>query len=106
VVTGLMYLMSAGLAPFLGGLIDLIGRNISFVLLAVLITLSGHVTLAFSDLDPYICIVTMGIGYSLLCASLWPMIALIVPLHRQGTAFGKINLRILRTHDHHCCCSS
>ena len=31
----------------------------------------------------------MGIGYSLLASALWPMVALIVPLHRQGTAFGK-----------------
>jgi hypothetical protein len=87
-ISGLVYLMSAGLAPLLGGLIDLIGRNIVFVLLAVIATLAGHIALAFSEFDPYFSIVTMGIGYSLLCASLWPMVALIVPLHRQGTAFG------------------
>jgi MFS family permease len=30
----------------------------------------------------------MGGGYSLLAASLWPMISLTTPISRQGTAFG------------------
>jgi len=34
----------------------------------------------------------MGIGYSLLAAALWPIVALIVPLHRQGTAFGEFGV--------------
>ena len=58
------------------------------MLLAVLLTLASHLILAVTLINPYVSIVTMGIGYSLLAAALWPMVALIVPVHRQGTAFG------------------
>lgn len=87
-LAGLLYLMSAFLSPMLGGLIDLLGCNISFVLISVVTTLFSHALLAFSEFNPYYSIVPMGVGYSMLCSSLWPMIALSVPLSRQGTAFG------------------
>ena len=43
-----------------------------------------------------ISIILMGIGYSLLAAALWPIVALIVPIYRQGTAFGNIYVKFLR----------
>ena len=89
IFTGLMYLMSAFIAPVIGHLIDRMGRNISFVLAAVLITRLSHCILGFTAVNPYFGIVPMGVGYSLLAAALWPIVALIVPLHRQGTAFGE-----------------
>jgi hypothetical protein len=85
----MLYLMSAVLSPLLGALVDLLGCNISFVFASVVTTLFSHALLAFSDFNPYFSIVPMGVGYSMLCSSLWPMIALGVPLSRQGTAFGK-----------------
>ena len=85
-----MYLMSAFIAPVIGHVIDRVGRNIAFVFVAVVITLISHCILGFSFVNPYFGIVPMGVGYSLLAAALWPIIAHIVPLHRQGTAFGKI----------------
>ena len=82
-------MMSAVLAPVIGFAIDRIGRNVSFVFFSVLITLIGHSILGFTHLNPYFGIVPMGLGYSLLASALWPMVSLIVPLHRQGTAFGE-----------------
>ncbi|CAG2113019.1 unnamed protein product, partial [Medioppia subpectinata] len=32
--------------------------------------------------------VLMGIGYSVLACALWPMVALIIPEHQLGTAYG------------------
>lgn len=90
-ITGLVYLISAFAAPVFGLAIDKIGRNVVFVFLAVLLTMLSHILLAFTDINPYVNIVIMGIGYSLLASALWPMVALIVPLHRQGTAFGRFN---------------
>jgi MFS family permease len=85
-------LLSAFLAPLFGYVIDRVGRNISFVFSAVIVTLFGHSILGFTSINPYFGIVPMGIGYSLLAAALWPIVALIVPLHRQGTAFGEFGL--------------
>jgi MFS family permease len=88
-----MYLMSAFIAPVIGHLIDRMGRNIAFVFVAVVVTLVSHCILGLSHVNPYYAIVPMGVGYSLLAAALWPIIALIVPLHRQGTAFGELGQR-------------
>ena len=91
-ITGLVYLISAFASPVLGFAIDKIGRNVAFVLTAVLMTLLSHILLAVTQINPYVSITMMGFGYSLLASALWPMVALIVPLHRQGTAFGKLLL--------------
>lgn len=87
---GVPYLLSAFAVPVFGIMIDRFGRNIGFVALACAITLSSHTILAFAKIKilAYVGFGLMGIGYSLLAAALWPMIALITPLHQQGTAFG------------------
>jgi len=79
----------AFIAPAIGYVIDKVGGNILFVFIAVVITLISHCILGLSRINPYFAIVPMGLGFSLLAAALWPIVALIVPLHRQGTAFGK-----------------
>lgn len=87
-ITGLVYLISAFAAPLFGIIIDRVGRNVGFVFMAVLATLLSHIVLVSTDINPYVSIILMGIGYSMLAAALWPIVALIVPHHRQGTAFG------------------
>merc|ERR1712018_144698 len=55
-----------------------------------IITLVAHCLLVTqsSQVLAYVAMVIMGIGYSTLACSLWVIIALVVPLHRQGTAYG------------------
>jgi len=87
---GIPYAFSAVASPLLGIMIDKTGRNVTFITLACFITLISHALFAFtlSKGFAYLAIGLMGLGYSLLAASLWPVIALVIPLHRQGTAFG------------------
>ena len=87
--SGIIYLIATFLAPPFGYLIDKFGRTISFVFVAVIITLCSHCFVAFTFANPYLGIIPMGVGYSLLASALWPIVALIVPQYRQGTAFGK-----------------
>ena len=89
-------MFSAAASPILGFMIDRTGRNVTFITLASVITLISHALFAFtvSKACAYLAIGLMGLGYSLLAASLWPVIALVIPLHRQGTAFGKIHIFI------------
>ena len=84
--------MSAVLAPTLGFVIDISGRNVAWVLFSCVMTLIAHCILVFqgSQISAYIAMVIMGVGYSTLASSLWPLIAYVIPLHRQGTAYGKI----------------
>ena len=83
--------MTAILAPILGFVRDMTGRNIAWVLFACVCTLIAHCLLVLqsSQTLAYFAMVIMGVGYSSLASTLWPIIALVIPMHRQGTAFGK-----------------
>ena len=87
-ITGLVYLISAFASRAFGFSIDKVGRNVAFVMVSVILTLLSHVIMAFTEINPYFNVGLMGFGYSMLASALWPMVALVVPLHRQGTAFG------------------
>lgn len=87
-VDSIIYLVSAGLSPFLGILVDYTGRNIIWVFVATIITLVSHGMLAFSFINPWFAMVLMGFGYSVLACALWPMVALVIPEHQLGTAYG------------------
>ena len=51
-------------------------------------TIIAHALLAFLFIHPVIPLVLMGISYSILAASLWPMVAFLVPGKMLGTAYG------------------
>jgi len=89
-IIGLVYLVSAPASPALGLVLDKTGRNISWVFLAILISLGCHALLNFTQLNPYIAIVVLGVAYSLLASSLWPIVALLIPEYQLGTAYGLI----------------
>lgn len=87
-VNSLVYLISAGASPVFGFLVDRVGRNILWVIAAVMISLGGHTFLAYSLISPYVGMTFLGLGYSLLASALWPMVSLVVPTERLGTAYG------------------
>ena len=82
--------MAAGLSPLLGFVIDRKGRNVAWIMFSCVSTLIAHCLLITqsSQTLAYVSIVLMGLGYSTLASSLWPIIAMVVPLNRQGTAYG------------------
>lgn len=88
-INGLIYLISAFASPVFGFIMDRVGRNILFVFVAVMSTMVGHGLLAFTFVNPYIGVTVMGLSYSLLASSLWPMITFVIPQNQLGTAFGK-----------------
>ena len=87
-ITGLIYLISAFASPVFGILIDKTGRNMLYVFTSIVATMVGHGCLAFTYLNPYVPIVVIGLAYSLLASSLWPIAALIIPEYQLGTAYG------------------
>ena len=80
--------MSAFCSPICGFLIDLTGYNTLWVNGAILGTIGAHFLLTFTFVNPFVPMVLMGISYSLVAASLWPMVSLIVPKQQLGTAYG------------------
>lgn len=87
-VNSIVYLISAIASPVFGFIIDRLGRNVSWVFVATVSTIVAHVLLTFTQINPYIGMSIMGLSYSMLAASLWPMVALIVPEYQLGTAYG------------------
>jgi MFS family permease len=87
-VNSILYIVSAVASPLFGLLVDKTGRNILWVFTAILVTIGAHGLLAFTFLDPYIGMCIMGLSYSLLASALWPMVALVIPDHQLGTAYG------------------
>lgn len=87
-VNGLVYVVSAVASPALGFMVDKLGRNISWVIIAIIATMACHAIMAFTFLNPYVGMSIMGISYSLLASALWPTVAYVVAEHQLGTAYG------------------
>uniref|UniRef100_A0A665U4C4 Lysosomal dipeptide transporter MFSD1 n=1 Tax=Echeneis naucrates TaxID=173247 RepID=A0A665U4C4_ECHNA len=87
-VNSIVYIISAPASPVLGFMVDKTGRNVVWVIIAVVTTLTAHMMLAFTFWNPWIAMSLLGISYSLLACALWPMVAFVVPEHQLGTAYG------------------
>lgn len=53
----IVYIISAPASPVLGFLVDKTGRNVTWVLIAVVTTLAAHMILAFTFWNPWIAMV-------------------------------------------------
>ncbi|XP_015686540.2 major facilitator superfamily domain-containing protein 1-like, partial [Protobothrops mucrosquamatus] len=87
-INSIVYVISAPMSPIFGILVDKFGRNITWVMCAVVGTLASHIMLAFTFWNPWIAMCLLGVAYSLLACALWPMVAFVVPEHQLGTAYG------------------
>ncbi|XP_011455684.3 major facilitator superfamily domain-containing protein 1 [Magallana gigas] len=87
-IAGAVYDVSMVLSPFLGGIIDVIGRRGILALLCSLLTIPLFGLLAFTTVYPLVCTLWLGVTYSFAAASLWPSIPLVVSQATVGTAMG------------------
>ena len=79
------------LSPIIGLATDMIGLNITILSFGSLFCVVGHAFLAFfPSISPWVGVTFLGISFSMVASSLWPMIPLIVPSSQVGTAFGTI----------------
>lgn len=92
VVNSLVYIVSAVASPAFGAAIDLTGRNLNWVLCGILLTLFCHLCFAFTSgaIPPIAIMIILGLAYSILASSLWPLVAYLLPVHQRGTAYGLI----------------
>lgn len=87
-VNSIVYVISAVASPLLGFVIDKTGRNVMWIAISIVTTIAAHSLLAFTYVNPLVCMIVMGLSYSLLASSLWPLVALIIPEYQLGTAYG------------------
>ncbi|CAH8590608.1 unnamed protein product [Heterobilharzia americana] len=92
VVNSMVYIVSAMASPLFGAAIDFIGYNLYWLFTGIIITMLCHICFAFTtgQIPPIVIMIVLGLAYSILASSLWPMVAFILPLHQRGTAYGLI----------------
>merc|ERR1712127_9595 len=84
----IVYLISSFASPICGFVIDQTGYNTIWVNAAILGTVGSYILMGFTFINPFFAMGIMCFCYSMLAASLWPMVALIVPKRQIGTAYG------------------
>lgn len=83
-----IYVIAAISCPIIGYMVDRIGRNLIFLVVASTLVVASHMLMALTYIKLWIPVLLLGIGYSIMCSAIWPLIALVVPQHLIGTAYG------------------
>lgn len=84
------FFISACCSPFLGGIVDKFGHRAHLMAVSACSLMLAHVLLAFTHIQPAVCLVIIGISYSIYAAVVWPSVAFVVEEHQLGTAYGLI----------------
>jgi MFS family permease len=74
--------------PLFGLFTDYKGKSASVMILGSLLIILVHLSFAFTNINPYIPMFVLGIGFSLVPAAMWPSVSKIVDHNKLGTAYG------------------
>ena len=86
--TSMIFTASMVFTPFLGLLVDKIGKRGTMMIFGSLLLVPAHLILGLTYVHPVIPMIMIGISFSLVPAALWPVIPVMVEERRLGTAFG------------------
>ncbi|XP_014663318.1 PREDICTED: major facilitator superfamily domain-containing protein 1-like isoform X2 [Priapulus caudatus] len=87
-MVGAVYDVSLLMSPFLGGIIDVVGKRGILAMACALLSIPVFGLLAFSNVYPLAVMLWLGVTYSVAAASMWPSIPLVVGQAYVGTAMG------------------
>jgi MFS family permease len=87
-ITSIVTLSSMILSPFLGKMLDTVGRRPYFIILGSAAILPAHLLLAWTDVNPIPFIIIIGLSFSMVPGALWPSVPLLVKDTETATAFG------------------
>lgn len=73
-----------------GALVDRIGKRASLLIVGSLAMIPTHISMAYTNINPWIPMVVLGLSFSLVPAALWPALPLMVKERQLGTAYGVI----------------
>jgi MFS family permease len=79
---------SAGASPVVGALVDGIGRNTLWLILASACFILTHLMFIVTNIPAAVMMATMGVFYSFLVSGLWPSVPWVVPENMVGFSYG------------------
>jgi nitrate/nitrite transporter NarK len=89
-LAGTIILISMFTTWFFGLIVDRIGKRATMMIIGSLAMIPCHVSMAYTNINPLIPMIILGISFSLVPAALWPAIPLMVKEKQLGTAYGLI----------------
>ncbi|MBD3288939.1 MFS transporter [candidate division KSB1 bacterium] len=89
-LAGTIILISMFTTWFFGAIIDRVGKRASMMIVGSLAMIPCHISMAYTDISPWIPMIILGLSFSLVPAALWPALPLIVKESQIGTAYGVI----------------
>jgi len=87
-ITSLLPLGTLFFTPFFGFLIDRYGKAASAMIFGSALLLIIHWLFAFTNLQPHIPMILLGVSFSLIPAAMWPSMVKLVDENQIGTAYG------------------
>mgnify|MGYP002639392173 CR=1 FL=1 len=87
-ITSLLPLGTLLFTPLFGFLIDKYGRAATAMIFGASLLLIIHLIFAFTNIQPHIPMILLGIAFSLVPAAMWPTMVRLVDENQIGTAYG------------------
>jgi len=89
-LAGTIILISMFSTWFFGFIVDRIGKRATMMMIGSLVMIPTHFLMGYSYISPWIPMIILGLSFSLVPASLWPALPLMVKEKQLGTAYGVI----------------
>jgi len=89
-LAGTIILISMFTTWIFGAIVDRIGKRATMLIIGSLAMIPCHVSMAYTNINPWIPMIVLGISFSLVPAALWPALPLMVKEKQLGTAYGVI----------------
>ncbi len=89
-LAGTLILISMFTTWIFGAIVDRYGKRATLMIIGSLMMIPCHISMAYTDINPWIPMIILGISFSLVPAVLWPALPLIVSERQLGTAYGVI----------------
>src|SRR5271165_3171629 len=78
--------------PLFGLWVDRVGKRALLMMLGSLLLIPVYLIMAYTQVNLYIPMAMMGVGFSLIPAVMWPSVAYIVDQAKLGTAYGLMTM--------------
>jgi MFS family permease len=87
-ITSIPIITSMTISPFIGILVDKIGKRASLMIIGSIIIVPAHLVMGLTNIYPVIPMMALGAAFVLIPAAMWPSVPLLVKKSLTGTAFG------------------